>query len=66
MMWTVIYIAQSEKLAEGIKDRLMQEGFLPRVRAVGQVKRQYEILIPQTELEEVQEVLNEVLQFTHP
>lgn len=65
-MWTVIYIAQSEKLAEGIKDRLVTEGFLARIRGVGQAKRQYEILVPETELYEVQEVLNEILQSSHP
>lgn len=61
MMWTVIYIAQSEKQKDTIKERLEAEGFLVRTRQANVAKQQYEILVPETELDEVQEVLNEIL-----
>lgn len=60
-MWTVIYIAPTAKIAEMIKDKLTQEGFLIQVRAINLSKQQYEILVPSGELEEVQEVLNSIL-----
>ncbi|QSO51964.1 glutamate decarboxylase [Alicyclobacillus curvatus] len=60
-MWTVIYIAQSDKQAEYIKNRLESEGFLVRTRQTNLSKQQFEILVPEAELEEVQEVLNDVL-----
>ncbi|WP_026974937.1 hypothetical protein [Alicyclobacillus contaminans] len=60
-MWTVIYIAQSAKQAEQIRDRLVEEGFLVKVRQTNVAKQQHEILVPEAELDEVQEVLNEVL-----
>jgi hypothetical protein len=60
-MWTVIYIAQSEKQAETIRERLAGEGFLVKVRPVSVARQQYEILVPESELDEVQEVLKDVL-----
>lgn len=60
-MWTVIYIAPTEKIAERIKERLTAEGFLVQTRAINLRKQQYEILVPEGELDEVQEVLNTVL-----
>lgn len=60
-MWTVIYIAQTAKIAENIKKRLTEEGFLVKVRSVNLSKQQYEILVPSGELEEVQEVLNSIM-----
>lgn len=60
-MWTVIYIAQSEKLAEQVTQKLNAEGFLAKIRGSGVSKQQYEIVVPETELDEVQEVLNEIL-----
>jgi ribosomal protein S8 len=60
-MWTVIYIAPTKKIAERIKDRLMEEGFLVQIRAINLTKQQYEILVPEGELDEVQEVLNTIL-----
>lgn len=60
-MWTVIYIAQSEKQTEHIKNRLESEGFLVRTRQTNVSKQQFEILVPEAELDEVQEVLNEIL-----
>lgn len=60
-MWTVIYIAPSAKVAERIKQKLTEEGFLVQIRAINLSKNQFEILVPAGELEEVQEVLNSIL-----
>jgi hypothetical protein len=60
-MWTVIYIAQTAKIAERIKSRLTEEGFLVQVRAINLTKTQFEILVPQGEVMEVQEVLGTIL-----
>jgi hypothetical protein len=62
-MWTVIYIAPTAKMAEMIKQRLSNEGFLVSIRPVNMSKGQFEILVPSGELEEVQEVMNFIL---HP
>lgn len=60
-MWTVIYIAPTFKISEKIKEKLTSEGFLVQVKAINLAKQQYEILVPEGELEEVQEVLNSIL-----
>lgn len=60
-MWTVIYIAPTEKAAERIKAKLTEEGFLVQIRPVNMAKTQYEILVPEGELDEVQEVLGSIL-----
>jgi hypothetical protein len=60
-MWTVIYIAPTVKIADRIKTKLSEEGFLVQVRPISLTKNQYEILVPEGELEEVQEVLNSIL-----
>lgn len=60
-MWTVIYIAPTAKIADRIKNRLVDEGFLVQARPISLSKQQYEILVPSGELEEVQEVLNSIL-----
>jgi hypothetical protein len=59
-MWTVIYIAPSAKIAERIQDKLTEEGFLVKIRQSG-MSRQFEILVPAGEVEEVQEVLSAIL-----
>ncbi len=64
-MWTVIYIAPNEKTAERIKDKLTEEGFLVKLRQTNMVKQQFEILVPETELDEVQEVLKDILHSSH-
>lgn len=61
MMWTVIYIAPTAKIADNIKKRLTDEGFLVKIRSVNLSKQQYEILVPSGELEEVQEVFNSIM-----
>ncbi|QJC53004.1 glutamate decarboxylase [Paenibacillus albicereus] len=60
-MWTVIYIAPTAKIAESIKRRLTEEGFLVQTRPINMSKQQYEILVPSGELDEVQEVLTSIL-----
>jgi len=60
-MWTVIYIAPTAKIADRIRDKLTEEGFLVQVRPVNLTKQQYEILVPEGELNDVQEVLPGIL-----
>ena len=60
-MWTVIYIAPTLKIAERIKEKLSDEGFLVQVRPINLSNQQYEILVPEGELEDVQEVLSTIL-----
>lgn len=60
-MWTVIYIAPSAKIAERIKNKLSEEGFLVQVRANSLTNNHHEILVPEGEVEEVQEVLSAIL-----
>ncbi|MEK3786081.1 MULTISPECIES: hypothetical protein [Paenibacillus] len=62
-MWTVIYIAPTAKMADMIKLKLSDEGFMVKTRAISASKQQFEILVPSGEVEEVQEVLNAIL---HP
>ncbi len=52
---------QRLELPNESKNKLSEEGFLVQVRAVSLNNNQYEILIPEGELEEVQEVLNAIL-----
>ncbi len=60
-MWTVIYIAPTAKIAERIQQKLTEEGFLAQVRPINLTKQQFEILVPEGELDEVQEVLSNIL-----
>ncbi|KUO97072.1 glutamate decarboxylase [Ferroacidibacillus organovorans] len=60
-MWTVIYIAHTLRLAEQIQSRLTTEGFLVKLRAANGLQQQYEILVPETELEDVRDTLREIL-----
>ncbi|HJV44960.1 MAG TPA: glutamate decarboxylase [Bacillota bacterium] len=61
-MWTVIYIAPNEKIAERISEKLTTEGFLVKTRQTA-ISKQFEILVPESELDEIQEVLNSII---HP
>lgn len=60
-MWKVIYIAPSAKTAERIQSQLSEEGFLVQIRPIHVSKQQYEILVPEGELEDVQEVLSNII-----
>ena len=58
-MWTVVYIAPHKREAERIKNYLHKEGFLVRLRPVGMSQENdcgpVEILVPESEVEEVME-----------
>lgn len=60
-MWTVIYIAPSVKIAERIQEQITYEGFLVKIKQASGSKQQYEILVPESEIDEIQEVLNSFL-----
>lgn len=60
-MWTVIYIAPTEKSAQDIEMKLTEEGFLVKVRPVNLSKQQFEILVPSGELEEIQDVFASII-----
>jgi predicted transcriptional regulator len=59
-MWTVIYIAHSAKVAEKIQDKLTEEGFLVKIKQAS-VSKHYEILVPETELDQIEEILGSIL-----
>lgn len=62
-MWTVIYITPDAQKAERIQDDLSDEGFIVKIRQAQTVGGQYEILVPESEVEEVQHVIGAIL---HP
>lgn len=64
-MWTVIYIVSGRKAAEKIQKQFTEEGFLVKLRQVSIAKEQYEILVPEAEIDEVQEVLKDILHSSH-
>ncbi|MCK9216642.1 MAG: glutamate decarboxylase [Firmicutes bacterium] len=63
-MWTVIYIAHNRKKAEAIKEHLTDEGMLVKIQSVGKkIEKEYgcfEILVPESEAEEAQNILYEI------
>lgn len=65
-MWTVIYIASTEKLADRICARLTGEGFLVKRRLVSAARQQFEILVPETELDDVKDLLTDILHSSLP
>ena len=60
-MWTVIYIAPNLRLAERICIQLTAEGFLAKQRQASTKKQQFEILVPEMEIEDVKELLSDIL-----
>jgi hypothetical protein len=62
-MWRVVYIAQTKPIADHIKDLLSTEGFLVKLKPIYKNIREeenyYEILVPQTEAQEVHNILME-------
>ncbi len=60
-MWTVIYIAPNEKVAEFIKEQLTKEGILVKVSEISYSKQQYEIRVPNAEVLDAQEILTAIL-----
>lgn len=64
-MWQVIYIAPSKHAAEQLRDALSREGILVSLRATGVSTAaggtHFELLVPQGEALEANQVLNETL-----
>lgn len=57
-MWTVVYMAHNKADVQKIKQILVEEGFLVKIRPIGKEEdRVYEILVPNGEAEEANEVL---------
>ncbi len=60
-MWTVIYIAPTLRLAQKICETLAAEGFLAKQRQASTKKEQYEILVPESEIEDIKDLFNDIL-----
>lgn len=62
-MWTVVYVAQSRNGASRLKGTLSQQGILVKTKLVGRKKNQdgiYEILVPETEVDDACSILEEL------
>ncbi|WP_258359551.1 glutamate decarboxylase [Moorella sulfitireducens (nom. illeg.)] len=64
-MWTVIYIASNHKQALRLKEILTGEGIMVNLRPIGSCQMEdlsgYELLVPESEAEEANEILNTAL-----
>lgn len=59
-MWKVLYIAQTEALAQRLQKLLADNGFLVKIKcAGGKHTKAYEICVPVSEAEDAYEVLCE-------
>lgn len=62
-MWMVVYIAQTKEVAEKIRSLLQEADLLVKVRAVNQTSAEkygcYEILVPESELDEAHSIIIE-------
>jgi len=71
-LWTVVYIAPDEATALEIQGKLVDEGILARIRRLGAMESprkfdredtkdggQFEVLVPEGEVEEASEILVE-------
>lgn len=62
-MWTVIYMAQSKEIATKLQELLTKEGILVKLRPVskeeGKSNVYFEVLVPETEIEEAHGVIIE-------
>lgn len=58
-MWTVVYLATGLDEAKKVEQKLTEEGFLVKVKLFSKEcdEELYEILAPELEAEEIQEVL---------
>lgn len=58
-MWTVVYLAQKEEIAELLRARLEGEGLLVKVRRAGGNPdcEGYEVLVPETEIKQAHEII---------
>lgn len=64
-MWTVIYIAPNKAIAEKYKKNLMDEGMLVQLRPIGSAHlgehASVEILVPESEAEEANEIITSLM-----
>ncbi|MGE5591109.1 MAG: glutamate decarboxylase [Bacillota bacterium] len=64
-MWTVIYIAPNQRVADSLKEVLSREGLLVQLRTgavqSGEEAGHVEVLVPESEAEEAHEVLATVI-----
>ena len=64
-MWTVIYIAPTQSIAEKYQQALVEEGVLVQLRTIGTYQQSnnnsVEILVPESEAEEAHEILTCIL-----
>jgi len=62
-MWTVVYMAQSKEIAEGLQELLTKEGILVKIRPINKnhenADNYYEVLVPEAEVEEAHSVIIE-------
>ncbi|MHB8171268.1 MAG: glutamate decarboxylase [Thermincolia bacterium] len=62
-MWTVVYIAPNKSAADRLKDILTCEGVLVNLRSIGLPNGgetgSVEILVPESELDEALEIIND-------
>ncbi|NYE57045.1 DUF2007 domain-containing protein [Carboxydothermus ferrireducens] len=61
-MWTVVYIAPNKKEALRVQEALAKEGFLVKIKPIGIEgdNSTYEVMVPEAEVEEAMEILNEM------
>lgn len=61
-MWTVVYIAANRNIGEFVKSKMEKEGLLAVLRplnfACASDACQFELLVPESEAEEAQEILS--------
>lgn len=64
-MWTVVYVAPNRPIAAMLKELLEKEGLLAMLRPIGVPQMgdaaNYEILVPESEVEEATEVLTNAI-----
>lgn len=67
-MWTVVYIAPNQPVAESLRDLLQDEGIMAILRPLGgsggpakEGRGSVELLVPESEAEEATEVLNSAI-----
>jgi hypothetical protein len=65
-MWTVLYVAPGMSMAQRLKELMETEGIMVQLRPLGfgvaDKTPNIEILVPESEIEEAQEVLTHGLQ----
>ncbi|KAB3532889.1 hypothetical protein [Alkaliphilus serpentinus] len=58
-MWTVVYMANTRQDAEMLKDILVKEGFLVKIKPISKSNEEgiCEVLVPRSEVEEVHSIM---------